>query len=1045
MPKNKNQKGVPSGHLSDVVSIRRQFLRSVRIDADVGREDALSGYVCQGTARSLLESMARQLVGTRQRAFTWTGPYGGGKSSLALMLCSLVGSHPKLRNRAKQILNLDDNSIVSRAFEAKGNGWVVVPVVGKRSSVIAELSAALGRATGDAPARRRPVDVIGELLGAAERNPQGVLVIIDELGKFLEASAQEGDDIYFFQELAEAASRSSGKLVVVGILHQAFDAYASRLGREARDEWAKVQGRFVDIPLVAATDEVIELVGKAIEVAEGPDLTEAAMFADRVAAGIRQRRPGTSPTIADSLKRCWPLHPVTASLLGPISKRRFGQNERSTFGFLASREPLGFVEFLNGYPAEWQFMYGPARYWDYLRANLEPAILASPDGHRWAQSAEAVERAESKGQEVHVQLAKTIALIEMFRNGSGLVADEAVLGISIQKATDVEIHKALVELAEWKVLIERKHLGAWGIYAGSDFDIEGAINSARGEIGQPDLTRISALSDLQPILAKRLYQQTGTMRWFARRIVRLTDIESFLAKFNQDAGSTGAFAMCLPDPGVPLKVAEQRIRAASKVSGNNTILLGTPSNAERIAELSLELAAVERVSSTRPELHGDTVARRELVGRTEAVRSALEEELADAFSLSRWFQCGEALGKEHGNILSAIASSLAAQLYHATPHIFSELLNRERPSSNSNKARKDLMYRMLTHGMFSVVLFESAWTLTLSTREGIQLIQAVFALQIFVSWILSICLWGKGSSQAGFYMLIFGVVEAGVLIRFARNIGWLPINFFTEYATLIATGLHLMALSIYLITRFRNMKEALVIEQRARTEQREFVGLVSHEFRTPMAIVSTSVQQLVANLDAPQDKMQERAGNIRQAVSRMERLLSEYLSVERLDTAHQPMKLVAMDFFEVIEEAVADWPLERIRLQVDELTEPFVCDPDMMRIVIRNLLENADRHAPPHTRIDLTVRAAPDGSLRMSVTDLGEGIPPEELPKLFQKFFRGRASQGTPGAGLGLYLVARIVTAHHGRITVENKVGQGVSFVLHLPAIKSPAEVPLTR
>jgi hypothetical protein len=72
--------------LSDVVTISRQFLRSVRIDTDVGREDALSGYICQGTASSLLESMARQITETRQRAFTWTGPYGGGKSSLALML-----------------------------------------------------------------------------------------------------------------------------------------------------------------------------------------------------------------------------------------------------------------------------------------------------------------------------------------------------------------------------------------------------------------------------------------------------------------------------------------------------------------------------------------------------------------------------------------------------------------------------------------------------------------------------------------------------------------------------------------------------------------------------------------------------------------------------------------------------------------------------------------------------------------------------------------------------------------------------------------------
>jgi hypothetical protein len=81
--------------------ISRQFLRSVRIDTDFGREDALTGYVCQGTAKALLESMATQIKDTRQRAFTWTGPYGGGKSSLALMLCSLVGPSPALRKKAK--------------------------------------------------------------------------------------------------------------------------------------------------------------------------------------------------------------------------------------------------------------------------------------------------------------------------------------------------------------------------------------------------------------------------------------------------------------------------------------------------------------------------------------------------------------------------------------------------------------------------------------------------------------------------------------------------------------------------------------------------------------------------------------------------------------------------------------------------------------------------------------------------------------------------------------------------------------------------------
>src|SRR4051794_6096514 len=103
MQSAKRQHGDTDRRLATAVEISRQFLRSVRIDTDFGREDALSGYVCQGTARALLESMARQLTDTKQRAFTWTGPYGGGKSSLALMLCSLVGHNSKLRAKANEI------------------------------------------------------------------------------------------------------------------------------------------------------------------------------------------------------------------------------------------------------------------------------------------------------------------------------------------------------------------------------------------------------------------------------------------------------------------------------------------------------------------------------------------------------------------------------------------------------------------------------------------------------------------------------------------------------------------------------------------------------------------------------------------------------------------------------------------------------------------------------------------------------------------------------------------------------------------------------
>ena len=267
--------------LSICVSISRQFLRSVRIDTDFGRDDALAGYICQGTAKALLESMATQIKETRQRAFTWTGPYGGGKSSLALMLCSLVGTSPTLRKKAKSILDLPPNSPINVAFSSKDEGWLVLPLVGKRTSVTDEIRTLLASHSNNFSKKKTKgnSDVIGELVSIAESHPQGVLLVIDELGKFLESAALEGDDVYFFQELAEAASRTNGRLVVVGILHQAFDAYAARLGRQARDDWAKVQGRYIDIPLVSGTDEVVELIGKAITIQPKVDFSGAEPFA----------------------------------------------------------------------------------------------------------------------------------------------------------------------------------------------------------------------------------------------------------------------------------------------------------------------------------------------------------------------------------------------------------------------------------------------------------------------------------------------------------------------------------------------------------------------------------------------------------------------------------------------------------------------------------------------------------------------------------------------------------------------------------------------
>jgi hypothetical protein len=684
--------------LADKVSIARRFQRAVRVDSDLGRADALQGFICQRSACDALLNLAQQIATTRQRAFTWTGPYGGGKSSLAVVLAGLLGPKNEIRGAAASALGPQIASRLQDILQPTRSGWLTVPVVGRRGDPIVDIGAALEVARRGASGRGRPRnevrngrELIGRLVEEAQARPKdGVLLLIDELGKYLETAAADGKDIHFFQELAEASSRAPGRLIIVGVLHQAFEQYAHRLGRDMRDEWAKIQGRFSDVPLIAAVDEVIGLLGRAIDAkAKHP---ETARTAELVAQSIQSRRPGSPSNLGARLDACWPLHPVTAAVLGPMSRRRFGQNERSIFGFLTSAEPGGFQDFLRTAPVTSSAYFGPERFWDYLRVNLEPAILASNDSHRWAQGVDAVERCEAKGSALHIKLSKAIALIDMFRNGSGLAADRATVGTCVPEASKQDIDAALKDLERWSVIVHRKHTDAWSIYAGSDFDVDGAVRSALAQLGGLDVGRLSRLAGLQPVLAKRHYRESGTLRWFQSELISLADLEQPLHRTGPAAGH---FLLVIPADDRNRKVALADCRAASAKTGSDLIALGLPRNAPRLRELGSELTALEMVRSGRPELDGDNVARREITARIAAVAGALEEELRNGFTDAEWFLGGEMLELSLGGSLSSLASDLADRRYPKAPRIHSELLNRQQPSSNTQAGVRDLMHAMV--------------------------------------------------------------------------------------------------------------------------------------------------------------------------------------------------------------------------------------------------------------------------------------------------------------------------------------------------------------
>lgn len=689
--------------LAERVHIARRFLRSIRIDTDLGEQGALDGFVCPQSSAQVLINMARHVFEARQGAFTWTGPYGSGKSSLVVALGALLNGNAGLQKEASKVFGRQLTKTIWGALPTGSRGWRVLPVIARRDSPVKVIGDAVKRAGFVSRLPRggwNDSNLVSALLDAAQNHPRkhgGLILFIDEMGKFLEAAAHDGSDIFILQELAEAASRSNGRLIVIGVLHQAFEEYAHRLSHEMRDEWAKIQGRYVDLVVDTADEEQIDLLSRAIK-SDHP-ASRAGKTATAIARLARRDRAGDSAQLALTLEACWPLHPIVASLLGPISRRRFGQNQRSIFGFLNSSEPHGFQDFLQ--QAGEKELYGPDRLWDYLRANLEPSILASPDGHRWALAAEAIERCEAVGGDaLHLKLLKTIAVIDLFKERSGVVANFEILRNCVPGVSVKRIKRALDDLdKKWSFTIFKKFRDAHAIYAGSDFDIEKALRAALDDIDEIDFGRLNEFAGLQPVLAKRHYHRTGAMRWFDVNIVPISSIMAYAESYEPRNGAIGQFLLAVPTEGETEERARQLCRNAARLSNKEErswdIVVGMSKRSWAIIPLARELFALESVSNNHPELAGDSVARREVFARLAELQSLLEAELHAALDNAEWFRKNHAEERLRQAALNGIASDLAGRRFPDCPRLQNELLNRHKPSSNAIAAQNALLRCMV--------------------------------------------------------------------------------------------------------------------------------------------------------------------------------------------------------------------------------------------------------------------------------------------------------------------------------------------------------------
>jgi len=682
--------------LADHVHISRRFQRSIRIDTDIGDPAALEGFVCPRSYAEVLETMAEHIDYNGQGAFTWTGPYGSGKSSLVVALSAALKRKQRNSDLTNQILGERTYEKIRRTLKPRTRGWRVLPVVGRRdrpAQVIGEAIRSSKLNTGPKTKKWTDgsvLDTIEEIANSDRQVYGGLLVFIDEMGKFLEGAANDNTDLFLFQELAERASRSGRRLIVVGILHQAFEEYAHRLTRETRDEWSKIQGRFVDLAVNVDRDEQIDLISRAIVCDHRPDTARIA--AVNTAALVKR---DTVPDFEQTLEKCWPLHPIVACLLGPISRRRFGQNQRSIFAFLNSAEPFGFQDFLR--IAEHQAVYGPDRLWDYLRVNLEPSILASPDGHRWALAAEVIERCEAVGGDnLHLRILKTLAVIGMFQDRSALSGSLELLKLVYSDDT-AEIENKLEDLDRWSFVIYRKFSDSFSIYEGSDFEIDTAVEAALQNIGEMNASVFRKQFVFQPIIAKRHYHETGALRWFDTTVLPLAEAARAASEYQPRNGAIGCFILAVSTQSESEESAKKVCEEIVQQSRDCDIVVGLSQNSGEIPTQLRELMALEWVRDQMPELQRDRVARMEVQAHIDELQNRLSDTFDQAFRDALWYRKGAAPVKLPYTRLNMVASDLADSRFNGAPRIFNELLGRTKSSSSAVAARNTLIRLMVAN------------------------------------------------------------------------------------------------------------------------------------------------------------------------------------------------------------------------------------------------------------------------------------------------------------------------------------------------------------
>lgn len=707
--------------LSSVVTLRGRFHRSVQIVQDISDSHLRESYLVTPTVRKIARKMIAGLMDPiGSRAWSLIGPYGTGKSSFAMYLIDVLsGSRP-------------GPDVNPHQEDFTRPRLLPVVVTGERGPLRPALLQALARAM--VPIDSKLVEQISSILSSNEiadarvlesfehalqiiqqvrPEYKGLSLVLDEFGKFLEFAAHnpEREDLFILQSLAELAARSRGRMLLLTILHSALTDYLQDTDEVRQAEWQKVQGRFQEQSFVESHEQLLMIISQAI-VGNFPfGIKQRYEQVIREAIDVEGMKEAAGRySLSELLPQLIPLHPLTALLLPGLFKSKLAQNERSLFSFLSSHEPEGFLDFLehthvsieSASPA----FYRVDRLYDYVRSSLGAATYRGENSRRWAEIEQALDRVGRAAPSLACAVLKAVGLLSIHGGSSGLRAHPSLLRMAFED--DRAVDAAIKYLEEQSIIVYRRHEGGYGLWEGSDVDLERVYRDARDSISKSEQAeRLRKHLQLSPLVARAHYFQTGTLRAF--EICVLDGSEEMLRQqFEQYKPSVeGCIFFILAKNS---RQVEQLVATAEGLTNEadglrRLRIVAIPKPMKGLAEALLEVETWRHVEQNTPSLKGDPVARREVHARLAHAQGHLENLAGETLGLrgyhfrpsnSVWIHEGRRHSLSAGQAFMSWLSDVCSKVYDKAPKLQNELINRNALSSAVVAARNTLLKKMLS-------------------------------------------------------------------------------------------------------------------------------------------------------------------------------------------------------------------------------------------------------------------------------------------------------------------------------------------------------------